>query len=141
MPGISKSLVARVIDLSHVEENTGIAVLGLLGQSVFQKHEIVFDLVHQSIQLIPLDKKGDRQNQLSIQPKHEIPFKMTGHLPTFEVQINPYKLILGLDSGAEFNVLDRSFSQGLQANMRLQTGGYLTDGGHRERFYSPEFAV
>ena len=105
--------------------------MGLLGQSIFKRHEIVFDLVNQTIQLLPLDIKGQLLLPHDKAPAYQIPFKMGGHIPNFEIQIGQLQLTMGLDSGAEFNVIDAKYANQLSPNMHLRTEGYLTDGGHR----------
>lgn len=102
-----KNQMARVIDLSHLERSKGIEILGLVGFSVFRKHELHFDFRNKQIVLIPLSRKGwplvfDERFAF---PTDSIEFKMTGHLPYVEGFIGDKKVKLGLDSGTEATVL------------------------------------
>ncbi len=77
-------------------------ILGLIGQAVFKKHELLLDLVHETILLIPIDRKGNRLSRAFSLPLYEIPFTQKEHFPVVSAYVAGRELRLGLDTGAEF---------------------------------------
>ncbi len=128
MADLNQAHNAQVMDLSHLEKRKGLTILGLIGQAAFKKHELLLDLVNETILLIPLDKTGNRLSRAFSFPLMEIPFMQKEHFPVLTAQIGGHELILGLDTGAEFNVIDRKYQSQLLEYLSLQNGAILTNG-------------
>ncbi len=116
MHGLKKGVDALIVDLSHIENNKGLKIMGLIGQSIFKNYEVLFDLPNYTIQLVPVDRRGNRLVEVAMVYNNEIPFEMKGHLPIFPVEINGQSLLFGFDSGAECNVINSGFAKKLSAN-------------------------
>jgi hypothetical protein len=95
-------------DLSHLEEGKNLKILGLLGGDLFDRHILTIDMVQRKLEITRLKKKGDREAYLSRQSDliEVLPLDLKGVIPFFAIQINGNDLSLGLDTGAEVNILD-----------------------------------
>lgn len=124
-----------VADLSHLEKNLGIPVVGLIGQSELEPFLVQFDYPGQRVILTRLDETGtpvfdDRQAP----PALTVPFELAGHIPVIPVQIGDRRLSLGLDSGAagamlftplrdslrgQYEIIERSEMKGADTNTQM----------------------
>jgi len=129
--GIERKLPAKVIDLSKVEAAKQVEILGLLGHSIFKQYELVLNLVQLQIELIQLDKKGDPLYTHPQAPTDIIPVETKGHFPVVEAEVGGVTLKLGLDTGAEYNlVADRYQTRILNSAYNVSTAA-LTSGGQK----------
>lgn len=133
MPGVKKGVEALVVDLTGIEERKGIQLLGLIGQSVFKNHELLFDLRNYRIQMIPLNRKGKRIVEPDAAPAYEIPFKMKGHIPFFPVEIDDLELFMGFDTGAECNIIDPKFLDQIQVESGFNRQANVTSGWKNQK--------
>lgn len=101
-----KKIDAYSLDISHLEKAIELKLAGLIGYELLQGHEIYFDYPNSVIRMYS-DKKAKtfRRKDASI----EIPFFMNGHIPVISVKVGNKTAYLGLDSGAEANLLDDNF--------------------------------
>lgn len=102
-------LHANVLDLSHIEGKKKIRLLGILGYEVFKDFELFLDFQLQQLILTRLDKQGFRIDADAIweTPYDSLDFQLRRHLIVLEGKVGGKSLKLGLDSGAEVNLLDR----------------------------------
>lgn len=114
--GIKRNFAAIVIDLSKIEVARKTEILGLLGYSIFKKYEMVLDLLHLKIELIELDRKGNRLYDYPEAPTDIIPFKTKRHFPVIQAKVGGTNLSLGLDTGAECNVVALNYQMQLLKN-------------------------
>ena len=113
---ISKRFInALALDLQSLEHKTSQPILGLIGYELLRGHEILIDYQQQRIELIPVAAKKALASRLLAQ----LPFQMQGHLPVIEVKMGDYVIRLGLDSGAQANVLDSELLGLLPENLFL----------------------
>jgi hypothetical protein len=136
LAGLKQAHNAQVRNLSHLEKQKGLSILGLIGRAVFKKHELLLDLVHETILLIPIDRRGNRISREFSFPLHEILFAQAEHFPVVSAQVAGRELRLGLDTGAEFNVIDRKFQSDLMEFARLQNGATLVNGSRSRKVRS-----
>lgn len=129
MAGIRQGIDALVVDLTHIEKAKGIPLLGLIGQAVFRRHELLFDLPHYSILLIPIDRKGDRIASFQKRPRPlPVSYKTKGHLPVINAQIDGMELFLGFDTGAECNVMEPKYRTELKIAPQWKKQANLASG-------------
>ena len=105
-----KKMAARVIDLSHQEKAKNTVIYGVLGYDIFKNMELVFDFDKKELSLYKLDKKGNRlwKNDHSFDyPTDSFTLNMSRHIPFLVAFIDGKRLRLGIDSGAEMNILER----------------------------------
>ena len=115
---------AIALNMANLEKQTKVPILGLIGYEMLREYELLIDYVNQQIELIPVSKKSILGNRILTR----LPFRMQGHLPIIEVKVGDYQLRLGLDSGAQFNLLDAELL-GLLPEELLLTERILLVGG------------
>ena len=99
-------LTGFALDISHLEKATGRKLIGLIGFEILQHYEVLFDYPNKVVKIY------DGKNAKEIRhhsPNIEVKFEMNGHVPTIPVKVGNRKAYLGLDSGAEVNLIDQSF--------------------------------
>lgn len=102
-------LKADVIDLSHFEETKKIKLLGIIGYSVLSNFEVFIDLHLNQITLTKTDRFGKRLSDRVYAEKitDSFKFKMKKHSIILDAKIGGRPLKLGLDTGAEYNQLNK----------------------------------
>lgn len=103
-----RSKRSLIIDLSHLERKRNIKILGMIGYSVLNKHELLIDYEAKELGFFKLDKKGNRLGFSSSYSSsvHKMAFNMKGHLPCMEISIGEHAFCVALDSGAGVNLLN-----------------------------------
>ena len=101
--------LSDVIDLSHIEKIKKINVLGIIGYSILKEYEVFIDMHLSQITLSKTDAQGDRLDKKVYLEKiiDSIPFKLKKHSIILNTQIGDQKLKFALDSGSEFNQLNK----------------------------------
>ncbi len=94
------------IDISHLEKNTGRKLAGLIGYEILQHYEVFFDYPNEIVKIYDAEHGSEFRGAA---PATVVPFQINGHLPVIEVQVGNKTAFLGLDSGAEVNLLHESF--------------------------------
>lgn len=106
-------------DLSHLENILGAKIYGLIGYEMFKDYDLCIDYNNQMLTLIKPDYfESYQQTNLKNAKIVSIPIKMKGHIPVLEVSIQGQKLNLGLDSGAESNLIDYKLFHNLENNLK-----------------------
>ncbi|MEO1012891.1 MAG: hypothetical protein AAFX53_16450 [Bacteroidota bacterium] len=98
---------ADILDLSHIEKQKKVKILGIMGHSVLKDYEIFVDFYLRQITLSKLDKSGntlDRDVYLE-RITDSLDFKLNRHAIVLSATINKSSLTLGLDTAAELNQL------------------------------------
>jgi len=95
--------MAMLTDLSHLERYIGKAIHGLIGCAQLADYDLLLDYCNRQITLV--DSYGEIPEFMS-GAKH-IPFTMSQHIPVIPVAIGKKNFSLGLDTGAEWNVLSK----------------------------------
>jgi predicted aspartyl protease len=104
----NKKVAADVVDLSQVEFHKGIDILGFVGIDLFRKYELEIDGFSRTIRLYRIDKSGNRITNNMIPPSISVPFRNHGHLSCIPVRFNGKTIQLGLDTGAEINIINET---------------------------------
>jgi len=105
--GISYPKIEAIsMDLSHLESITKRKISGLIGYELLKDFELLLDYNSNAIQL----KTVGTSFRNTSTPLVSFPFSFENHLPVIEAIIGEKKLRLGLDTGAEINVLDKRLS-------------------------------
>lgn len=92
----------HTIDLSNLEHRTGRKIEGLIGYDVIKKYELLIDYEQSIVQLFPAKKSLFRKNKKALL---EVPIHFKAHLPVISLNINDQEFQLGIDSGAENNII------------------------------------
>ncbi len=101
-----ENLIGFTLDISHLEEAAGCKLAGLIGYEVLQKHEVLFDYPNEVVKIYDGKNAAEFRSPLHV---IEAAFEMNGHVPVIPIKVGNKKACLGLDSGAEVNLIDHSF--------------------------------
>ncbi len=106
---IKTKVQADLIDFGHIEKSKKMAVIGLIGASVFEDYEILFDYEASLLVMIKTDKLGTPVEPLptwEYTQQGSVPLKISEHVAMLYLAFGPKSwCMMGLDSGAEQNLL------------------------------------
>lgn len=115
------------LDLAHIEEQLDEEIHGLIGYELFKDYDLLFNYDKQYIEFINPDViEKYLKSDLESRSIDNIPFDLQGHIPVIEVNINGTLYPLGLDCGAEANLIDIKFFQNIKNSMEELTTDQLT---------------
>lgn len=129
-----KRINADILDLRHIEEKKNTRILGMIGYGMLRDFEIFFDYYLKQIILCKLDKYGntlDRKPYLR-SPLDSLDMKVNGHVVVIDARVNGQALKMGLDSGAEINLLDRQADKSVFENFDIAKRIYLSGVGNEK---------
>ncbi len=104
-----RNITADLIDLSHIERAKKIRVMGIIGYSVFEGYEILFDYSASVLILVRHNEKGvllEKIPDWEYEAIENFPLTVKDHIAMLTIQFGKKKKVFGLDSGAEQNLLD-----------------------------------
>ncbi|NET32785.1 MAG: hypothetical protein F6K19_12350 [Cyanothece sp. SIO1E1] len=93
------------LDLSHLEEELDHPFKGLIGYDLLRDFELLIDYEKEELLLF---KDGQTDYHQKIKPQSELSFNYQLHIPVLEVEIGGVQYDLGLDTGAEQNLISQS---------------------------------
>jgi len=93
------------LDLSHLEDELETPIYGLIGFDLVKEFDILFDYDKRRLTFLKPDYYEDYANQLDVQSLVTIPMAMNQHIPTIDLLIGKEVFKMGIDSGAESNLL------------------------------------
>ncbi|WP_179020251.1 aspartyl protease family protein [Winogradskyella forsetii] len=105
-----ENLNADVIDLSHIEKIKKIEVLGIIGYSILKEFEVFIDMHLNQITLTKIDKNGELLSDKVYAEtiNDSIDFELKRHTIIIDAQIGNHIVKFGLDTGAEYNQLNKN---------------------------------
>ncbi|MFQ5445370.1 MAG: retroviral-like aspartic protease family protein [Saprospiraceae bacterium] len=119
---------AFVLDLQGIENLKKIKVAGIIGYSVLKEVELMFDFDNRQVLLFPLDRKGRRTCPLDIyEDMDSFNLRMSSHMAYITARLGEKKLRLGIDSGAEVNMLNKKTARKKPAFVKI-IGNLLVKG-------------
>jgi hypothetical protein len=106
--GFEKKTVAKVTNFQSLEKFTGLKLLGVIGNDVFNNCELVLDYTFKELTIYQLDKNGNPKSSKYIhqQPQDNLSFYLARGVPYVEVNSNGHLQKMIVDSGATANVMD-----------------------------------
>ncbi len=108
---IHKNIDGYKIDIQHLEDLKKCKLGGVIGQDLIRNHELFIDYENRVLKLLdPQSVELDEKMRLI----EKIPFKMEGHFAILKVKIGKREYSLGIDTGAEANVLDKRLKRKLK---------------------------
>ncbi|MFD0988547.1 pepsin/retropepsin-like aspartic protease family protein [Mariniflexile jejuense] len=104
---------SHVINLSHIETNKKIKILGIIGYNILKDYELFIDLYLNQITLTKTDATGNTLDKHVYLEKiiDSLDFKLKNHTIIVNATINDQKLLFGLDTAAEFNQINKSINK------------------------------
>ncbi|WP_299836862.1 aspartyl protease family protein [uncultured Tenacibaculum sp.] len=108
-----KNKRSDIIDLSHIEKSKKMKLLGIIGFSTLKDYEVFIDLYLNQITLTKVDRNGNTLNDHVYLEKivDSINFKLKKHTIVLNGYIGNEEVVFGLDSGAEFNQLNKRINK------------------------------
>lgn len=110
------NITGLALDISHLEESAEKEIAGLIGFEILENFEVFFDFESKNIRIFNSKKSDLHKNN---KPSEVIPFELQGHIPIIEVKIEDQKLKMGLDTGAETNLIDKQILKKLNKDNLL----------------------
>lgn len=128
-----KKVKADVVDLSHLEEQKNFPILGLIGYEIVKDYELLIDFQQRQIVLTRTNETGERlDNQAATAPPVDsLPFSLAQHIAVLDGDINGHGVAFGLDSGAEYNLLNRKAGREVLRNFEALQHAAIHDAGGR----------
>ncbi len=96
-------------DLSALSIHLDVNLIGLIGYQAFAGRAVLIDFPHQRVSF--LDRRQLAMLKKQSAPQARISFELVDNLPVVLAQIGTEKVRLGIDSGAELNILDAGFAR------------------------------
>lgn len=126
-----KKISATVADLSHIENQKGVKVLGLFGFKMIRDFEIVIDINRQVLQLCKIDDHGNRLNGTlpAFPADHWQNFTSSRNVVFIRGEIAGKELKFCLDTGAEINALSSSCSRSILKTVSITGRSNLSGAG------------
>ncbi|NJC28378.1 aspartyl protease family protein [Neolewinella antarctica] len=93
---------AAVVDLEHLARNHDFQLLGLLGHATLKAYAITLDYRNQVVVFSPANAFSPFAGQYA----DSFAFELENFIPVIEVTLAGRSLRMGLDTGAEYNLLD-----------------------------------
>lgn len=119
------SISAMAADLDHLGKNLNIPnFAGTIGYGILKAFIIEFDYQHQQLLLWP--NATSLKTRYEIEPEQIVPLTMAFHIPVLQARIGNRKVRLGIDCGAQGNMLEKKWEEVLQAQfdqVRTETLG------------------
>lgn len=107
------------VDLAHLEKETKTTFYGLIGFEVYKDYDILFNYEDNTIVFIqPEAAEAYMSSQFKSKERTVVPMEMSSHIPVIEGYIKGKKYALGIDCGAETNLLDLTLVNELKKNCR-----------------------
>ena len=113
-----KNKTSDVIDLSHIERNKKMKLLGIIGFNILKDYEIFIDLYLNQITLTKIDRFGNKLDKDVYLEKivDSVDFTLKKHTIILNSTIGNQKVKFGLDSGAEFNQINKRIHKSVLKN-------------------------
>lgn len=113
--------VLSTMNLKGIEQPLSSKIHGLIGKELFANYDVLFDYNTETLTLITPEHLPEfEQNQLHRKRESVIPIKLRDHIPLFSIYIEGKQLTLGIDSGAEINLIDDSYFKLFRSRMNLR---------------------
>ncbi len=105
-----KNKKSDVIDLSHIEKSKKMHLLGIIGYNILKDYEVFIDLYLNQITLSRVDKNGDKLDTKVYAETimDSLDFQLKRHTIVVSGFVNDRKVRFALDTGAEFNQLNKN---------------------------------
>jgi predicted aspartyl protease len=110
------------LDLASLEKKLdGLPLLGLIGYNVLSQYAVTLDYRAGQVRLRQPDPAAAPPPALM-----RVPFTMSGHLPVVALTVGGQTFQVGVDCGAQANLLDQQYQAGLARELRKTSTAQLS---------------
>lgn len=111
-----QAIEAQIINLQQIELNKKIKILGLIGYSVIKDFELLLDYRRKIVTFSKVKTNGEMVLPLqhTINKIDSFNLEMGNHLPIIKVLVNSNPKLMGIDTGAEYNLLSLKRSKDIR---------------------------
>lgn len=129
-----KNKKSDIINLSHIELSKKIKILGIIGYNVLKDYEVFIDLYLNQITLTKTGRKGKKLDNKVYAEKiiDSIDFRLKNHTIVLNGTINNQKLKFALDTGAEFNQINKRVNRKALKYFKPKKQLHLRGAGNKE---------
>ncbi|WP_235297238.1 aspartyl protease family protein [Portibacter marinus] len=115
------NISAENIDLREIEEKKKLKILGLIGYNVIKDYEVMLNYRERYVTFSKLDKRGHIIEILdhTREKLDSFDFDIANFIPVIEVSINGKMKRMGIDTGAEINVIDNRRNRNILENFKV----------------------
>lgn len=118
------------MDLAHLEEELESEVYGLIGYDMVKDYDLLLDYDKQEMKLIAPDFFTEYAHEhFSSKRMQKVDLKMEGHIPVMKGKIGGESYSLGLDTGAESNLMEVDLYEGMKKNVKKKGKDELMGAG------------
>lgn len=102
------------LDISHLEEDLGAEIHGLIGYDFLKDYDVMFDYKSEKVTLFQ-PEYNSMQNEASI---NRIPFELVGHIPVIKGKVGDQTMRFGIDCGAENSLFSIDHYAGMKRSLK-----------------------
>ncbi len=126
--------LVEVFNMTHIEEKKKTKILGLLGAKVYEDFEIMIDYAKKQLTFSRTNKNGLKidGNIYQERPEDSLKIQVRNHILIVRAKVGKKKLMLGLDSGAEFNLLHHKVNRKVLDHFEIRKRANLSGTGNRK---------
>ena len=107
------------MDMTHIEDEIGRDIYGIIGYDMLKNHDILYNYEAKTITLIdPANSKQFISENWSAHLIEIVAIEWNDHIPVVKVQIGNNDFELGIDCGAESNLLDVMHWNNVEAQLK-----------------------
>ncbi len=103
-----------VVDLTHLERELDTEIYGLIGYDVIRNYDLMFDYKNKKLVLIDPEVYGDFLRKHSGSITDALSLEMVEHIPVVSARIDGEVYRMGIDCGAENNLMDVRYFEKLK---------------------------
>ena len=129
------NVTAETINLNQIEAKKKIKIQGLIGYDVLKAYEIMFNYQERYLTFSRVDENGSIIDVMphTTEKIDSINFTLANHLPVIEVKVNNKVKKMGLDTGAEFNLLALKRNKDIMSEFSIRKKLKIGGADNRER--------
>ncbi len=102
------------LPLNHLEKEVNLKLYGLIGYEIYKEFDLLFDYNNTTLTLInPTHTATYLKTNFSKNVIEEIPITMEGHIATVKGMLGNRQLNLGIDCGAESNLISETLKDSI----------------------------
>lgn len=118
---VFRGVQAQTINLEQLEQNKKTKILGLIGYELLRDFEILFDYGNRILTFSKIDPNGNLLTPLphTSNKVDSLDFRLGNFIPVIEVTVDGVTQKMGLDTGAEYNLLNTKRWKDIRSSFKI----------------------